>query len=127
MAELSNTLESDIVTAAERETRAGIDWWNQEWLKFPTISRDGEGTWRYWDVPQASGIYGEDWALGEALARDTVLQMQSFAAGSSALRRILREIDFTSTIAQGFLNGIEDMLANPPVYLAALDSGAGEA
>lgn len=127
MAELSSTLDREIVTLAEQETRAGADWWNQEWLKFPTISRDGEGTWRYWDIPQASGIYGDDWVLGEALARDTVVQMQRFAAGSSALRRILREIDFDSTIAQGFLNGIEDMLANPPVYLETLDGGAGEA
>jgi len=122
MTELSNTLDREIVTAAQRETRAGADWWNQEWLKFPTIRRDGEGNWLYWDVQQASGIYGQDWALGEKLARDTVVQMQRFAAGSSALRRILREIDFNSTIAQGFLNGIEDMLANPSVYLEALDS-----
>lgn len=124
MAELPGTLDREIVSAALRQTRADADWWNEEWLKFPTISRDGAGHWRYWNVPPASGIYRKDWALGEALARDTVTQMQRFAAGSSALRRILREIDFNSTIAQGFLNAIEDMLANPPVYLEAFASKA---
>lgn len=124
MAEISNTLDREIVSAALRESRAGADWWDQEWLRFPTISRDGQGNWCYWDVPRASGVYRDDWALGEAMARDTVVQIQRFAAGGSALRRILREIDFSSSIAQGFLNGIEDMLSNPALYLESLDAKA---
>jgi hypothetical protein len=75
-------------------------------------------------VPPDSGVYGDDWQLGESLARETVAQMQRFTAGSSALRRALREMDFNSTIAQGFMNRIEDMLTNPNLYLESLEPGA---
>jgi hypothetical protein len=50
--------------------------------------------------------------------------MQRFMAGSSALRRIMHEIDFNSTVAQGFLTRIEDMLANPDLYLESLEPGS---
>ncbi len=36
----------------------------------------------------------------------------------------MREIDFDSTVAQGFLTRIEDMLANPAVYLESLEPGS---
>ena len=115
------------VEAAEQTAEANADWWQGEWLKFPTISLDTEGQWHYWDVAEDSGVYSEDWRRGEALARDTVAQMQRFESGSSALRRILREIDFESTVAQGFMTRIEDMLTRPEVYLESLEPGAVQA
>ena len=117
----------ELVEAAEQEAEANADWWNEEWLKFPTISLDAEGQWHYWDVADDSGVYSEDWKLGEEMARKTVAQMQRFESGSSALRRILREIDFDSTVAQGFLTRIEDMLTHPEVYLDSLEPGAVQA
>lgn len=112
--------EEAAVAAAEKSH----DWWIEEWLKFPTISLDADGQWHYWDVPQDSGVYADDWKMGEGFARDTVAQMQRFPDGSSALRRIMREIDFDSTVAQGFLTRIEDMLTNPEVYLDSLEPGS---
>ncbi len=110
--------------AAVESAAESAQWWNREWLKFPTISLDEDGQWHYWDVPPDSGVYSDDWVLGEDMARDTVAQMQRFTAGSSALRRIMREIDFNSTIAQGFLTRIEDMLTSPELYLESLEPGA---
>ena len=111
-------------TVAVEGAAESAEWWNEEWLKFPTISLDEDGLWHYWDVPPDSGVYSDDWVLGEGMARDTVAQMQRFTAGSSALRRIMREIDFNSTIAQGFLTRIEDMLTSPELYLESLEPGA---
>ena len=119
-AENSQDYQDALVQGAE----ASAEWWNQEWLKFPTISLDDEGQWHYWDVAEDSGVYSDDWKLGEGMARDTVAQMQRFPDGSSALRRIMREIDFNSTVAQGFLTRIEDMLTNPQVYLDSLEPGS---
>ena len=119
-AENNQDYQDSLVQGAE----ANAEWWNQEWLKFPTISLDDEGQWHYWDVTEDSGVYSDDWKLGEGLARDTVAQMQRFPDGSSALRRIMREIDFNSTVAQGFLTRIEDMLTNPQVYLDSLEPGS---
>lgn len=119
-AENSQDYQEALVQGAE----ASAEWWNQEWLKFPTISLDDEGQWHYWDVAEDSGVYSDDWKLGEGMARDTVAQMQRFPDGSSALRRIMREIDFNSTVAQGFLTRIEDMLTNPQVYLDSLEPGS---
>lgn len=119
-AENSQDYQEALVQGAE----ASAEWWNQEWLKFPTISLDDEGQWHYWDVAEDSGVYSDDWELGEGMARDTVAQMQRFPDGSSALRRIMREIDFNSTVAQGFLTRIEDMLTNPQVYLDSLEPGS---
>ena len=116
----AKAMEAEAVQAAEANT----EWWNQEWLKFPTVSLDDEGRWHYWDVPEDTGVYNDDWRTGEGLARDTVAQMQRFMAGSSALRRILREIDYDSTIGQGFMTRIEDMLSNPDLYLSSLEPGS---
>ena len=110
--------------AATEKAEADTAWWNEQWLTFPTISLDDEGQWHYWDVPDDSGVYADDWRHGEDLARDTVAQMQRFTAGSSALRRILREMDFNSAIAQGFVTRIEDMLTKPDIYLESLEPGA---
>lgn len=115
---------SDYGEAAALEAQANTEWWNEEWLKFPTISLDPDGQWHYWDVPADSGVYSDDWQVGEGLARDTVAQMQRFMAGSSALRRIFREIDLDSTVGQGFVTRIEDMLANPSLYLDCLEPGS---
>ncbi|MDH3594327.1 MAG: hypothetical protein OEM93_05690 [Rhodospirillales bacterium] len=121
------TSTPELQSAAVQEAEANTEWWHQEWLKFPTISLDDDGHWHYWDVPADSGVYSDDWRTGEGLARDTVAQMQRFMAGSSALRRIMHEIDFNSTVAQGFLTRIEDMLANPDLYLDSLEPGSVEA
>ena len=113
------------VAVAEAEDNA--EWWTQQWLEFPTISLDEDGGWHYWDVPVDSGIYSDDWRIGESLARDTVRHMQEFQSGTSALRRILREIDADSTVGQGFITRIEDMLANPGLYLDSLEPGSVQA
>ncbi len=108
----------------EELARADAKWWHEEWLKFPTVSLDEEGNWHYWDVPADTGVYSQDRTLGEALARDTVAQMQRFPEGSSVLRRIIRDIDHNSIAAQGFVNRIEDMLTNPDIYLDSLEPGS---
>ncbi len=113
-------VESD----AEQKAKANAKWWQEEWLKFPTVSLDEEGTWRYWDVPADDGVYSEGRSLGEALARDTVAQMQHFPEGSSVLRRIMRDIDHNSIAAQGFFNRLEDMLTRPDIYLDSLEPGS---
>ncbi len=100
------------------------DWWNDEWARFPTIGLKDDGTPDYWAVPEDTGIFNEDWNTGQGLARDTVAQMQRFPEGSTALRKILRALDHNSTIAQGFLTRIEDMLTRPSVYLESLEPGA---
>ena len=115
---------SNVERDAEAVTAANEKWWQEEWLKFPTVSRDDDGNWQYWDVPVDTGVYGDDRTLGEALARDTVAQMQRFPEGSSVLRRIIRDIDLNSIAAQGFVNRIEDMLTRPDVYLDSLEPGA---
>ncbi len=117
----------EIAAEAVQATEANTAWWNEEWLKFPTISLDDDGQWHYWDVPADSGVYSEDWRTGEGLARDTVAQMQRFMAGSSALRRIMKAIDLDSTLGQGFITRIEDMLAKPDLYLASLEPGSVQA
>jgi len=123
----TDTEAGELYSAAVEATEESTEWWNQEWLKFPTVTLDSEGLWGYWDVPQDSGVYAEDWKIGEGLARETVAHMQKFQDGSSVLRRIFREMDFESTVAQGFLTRIEDMLTNPQVYLDSLEPGAVQA
>ncbi|MDJ0611818.1 MAG: hypothetical protein QNJ67_22790 [Kiloniellales bacterium] len=125
MSKRGGTAKAEGVEAAAVEAaEANAEWWTSEWLKFPTVSLDDEGRWRYWDVPTDTGVYNDDWRVGEGLARDTVAQMQRFMAGSSALRRILREIDFDSTVGQGFITRVEDMLSNPDLYLESLEPGS---
>ncbi len=74
-----------------------------------------------------SRIYSGDRSVGEALAQDTVAQMQRFPESSSVLRRIMREIDHNSIVAQGIFNRLEDMLTNPEVYLDSLEPGPVQA
>ncbi len=112
---------------AEVTAETDAKWWNEEWLKFPTVSLDDEGKWHYWDVTEDSRVYSDDRTLGEALARDTVAQMQRFPEGGSVLRRIMREIDRDSIVAQGFFNRLEDMLIKPEVYLESLEPGSVQA
>ncbi len=111
-------------TEAEKIAEANAKWWQDEWLKFPTVSLDDGGNWHYWDVPDDAGIYSDDWTKGEGLARDTVAQMQRFPEGSSVLRRIMRDIDQNTIVAQGFVTRIEDMLTNPELYLESLEPGS---
>ncbi len=116
-----------VESEAEDVTEADAKWWNEAWLKFPTVSLDEEGKWHCWDVAGGSRVYSDDPSLGEALARDTVAQMQRFPEGGSVLRRIMRDIDHNSIAAQGFFNRIEDMLTNPSVYLDSLEPGSVQA
>ncbi len=109
---------------AAEKAEADADWWEQQWLAFPTVHKDDEGTWIYWSVPDDSGVYSDDWEQGQGLARDTVAQMQRFPEGSTVLRRIIKEMEPTSIIAQGFLTRIEDMLTRPAIYLESLEPGA---
>src|SRR3546814_12987320 len=121
--------EDEAVRAAARAST----WWEEEWLKFPSVSKQPDGSWRYWCVPADSGVYQDDWPLGERLARETVAQMRRFPEGSTVLRRILRELDPESTVGQGSLPAIEEMLCQsgprvqpplPPVVPLALDPRA---
>ncbi len=118
---------ADLQDLAVAEAEDNAAWWTEEWLKFPTISLDQDGGWHYWDVPDDSGIYSDDWRIGEGFARDTVRQMQAFQSGTSALRRILHEMNFESTVGQGFITRIEDMLTNPGLYLESLEPGSVQA
>lgn len=118
-----DTVLEDVAAAIEK-AEENEAWWHEQWLAFPTVSCDEEGVWHYWDVREDTGVYSDDWAVGEGLARDTVAHMQRFVAGSSVLRRIMHEIDFNSTVAQGFLTRIEDMLTKPELYLESLEPGA---
>jgi len=116
--------DAEIEAAALAKAKEDEAEWNRQWLLFPSLSLDDEGGWRYWDVPEDTGVYNDDWAIGEHLARETVIHMQAFQSGNNVLRRIMREIDFESTVAQGFLTRIEDMLTNPALYLESLEPGA---
>jgi len=102
---------------AVREAARASAWWEGEWLKFPTVSKEADGSWRYWNVPADSGVFQDDWPLGERLARETVTQMRRFPEGSTVLRRILREMDPESTVGQGFLTAVEETLclSQPPL------------
>ncbi len=119
--------DAAIEAAALAKAREDEAEWNRQWLLFPSLSFDDEAGWRYWDVAEDTGVYNDDWAVGERLARETVAHMQDFQSGNNVLRRIMREIDFESTVAQGFLTRIEDMLTNPALYLESLEPGAVQA
>jgi len=95
---------------AVREAARASAWWDAEWLKFPTVSKDEAGGWCYWSVPADSGVYEDDWPLGERLARETIAQMRAFPEGSTVLRRVLREMDPETTIGQGFMAALEETL-----------------
>jgi hypothetical protein len=103
--------------AIVREAAHASAWWEAEWLKFPSVTKDADGAWHYWQVPADTGVYQDDWPLGERLARATVAQMRRFPEGSTVFRRILREMDPETTVGQGFLTGIEEILCQsaPPL------------
>ena len=106
---------------AVREAARASEWWNSEWLRFPTVSLDAEGGWHYWNVPADTGVYQDDWPLGERLARETVAQMRRFPEGSTVLRRIIREMDPESTVGQGFLTAIEDTLCRAEIVVPRIE------
>lgn len=87
-------------------------WWRAQWLAFPTVERRDDG-FEFWAVEPDTGVYQDDWPRGERLARDTISHMQDFPEGSSVLRRILRDMDPDSTVAQGFINHLEEVLTHP--------------
>ena len=90
--------------------------WRASWLAFPTVTERSDGSFDFWDVPTDTGVYQDDWPTGERLARDTIAQMRRFPEGASVLRRILTRMDPDSTVAQGFVNRIEETLARPELY-----------
>src|SRR3546814_11951700 len=73
--------------AAVRDAARASAWWDEEWLKFPTVSKRPDGSWRYWSFPADSGVYQADWQTGEPLARATFAQLRPFAEGSTVLDR----------------------------------------
>ena len=108
---------ADAVLAAMREdVDAQQKWWHEQWLTFPTVSEGADGGLEFWDVAPDSGVYQDDWPRGERLARDTIAQMRRFPEGASILRRIIALLDPNSTVAQGFINHIEDNLSRPDLY-----------
>jgi hypothetical protein len=114
---ISTATENATTSAAAlaREVRRSQCWWRQQWLAFPTVSEHGDGL-EFWDVPSDTGVYQDDWPRGERLARETIAQMRRFPEGASVLRRIVARLDPDSTVAQGFLNHLEEVLARPELY-----------
>jgi len=107
-----------------REAQSQQEWWRRQWLGFPTVRETADGGLEFWDVPPDTGVYQDDWPRGERLARDTITHMRRFPEGASVLRRILVRMDHDSTVAQGFLNRLEETLARPDLY-AAEDGAQG--
>lgn len=87
--------------------------WRESWLNFPTVGEDKEGRWHFWSVPADTGVFQVDFPEGEKLANATIKQMREFPEGASVLRRILRDMDSESNVAQGFTNRLEDLLTYP--------------
>jgi hypothetical protein len=100
----------------ERDVDAQQTWWREQWLRFPTVREDAGGGLDFWAVAPDSGVYQDDWPRGERLARETLAHMRRFPEGASVLRRILARIDYDSTVAQGFVNHLEEVLARPHLY-----------
>ena len=85
MAENTGTLQamedSDVQRAAVEEAEANAEWWNQEWLKFPTISLDDDGHWHYWDVPADTGVgFAPSFRFGKLDSLSTKEQRSACAA-----------------------------------------------
>lgn len=102
--------DAAMVEQATAEARKDQAWWERQWSRFPTFGRTPDGQPCFWQVPPDSGCYQDDWPLGERLARETVAQMRRFPEGSAVLRRILRDLNYNSTVGQGFLSALEEML-----------------
>jgi hypothetical protein len=107
-----------VLAAMHDDVEAQRKWWREQWLAFPTVSEDDDGGFDFWDVAPDTGVYQDDWPRGERLARDTIAQMREFPEGASVLRRIIPLLDPDSTVAQGFINRIEDNLSRPDLYPA---------
>lgn len=107
-----DALAEEMVERARTEQ----EWWHRQWLAFPTVSETADGGLEYWDVEPDTGVYQDDWPRGERLARETIAHMRGFPEGASVLRRILIRLDPLSTVAQGFLDCIEETLARPELY-----------
>jgi hypothetical protein len=97
--------------AAPSDWQAAAARWDKEWSRFPTVDWCDDGPRSFWKVPPDSGVYAVDRALGERLAEQTVAQMRRFPEGASVLRRILREMYLDSTVGQGFIDKLENILA----------------
>lgn len=98
-----------------RQVESQQSWWREQWLAFPTVG-EADGGLDFWDVPADTGVYQDDWPRGEKLAEDTIAHMRRFPEGASVLRRILSRMDYNSTVAQGFVNRLEEALARPDLY-----------
>ena len=106
----------EVRTAAiVREAQDAQAWWREQWLAFPTVA-EHDGELDFWHVPADTGVFQDDWPRGERLAQETIAQMRRFPEGASVLRRILARLDYDSTVAQGFVNHIEEALARPDLY-----------
>ena len=95
--------------AIVREAQDTQAWWREQWLAFPTVA-------------EHDGVL-DFWPRGERLARETIAQMRRFPEGASVLRRILARLDHDSTVAQGFVNHLEEVLARPDLYPPAPSAG----
>ena len=104
------TGSDSLVAQACEDARSSMGWWDEEWSRFPTVGPGSQGTRSFWCVPQDSGCYQDDWPLGERLAEQTFAQMRRFPEGSAVLRRVLRDLDYNSTVGQGFLSKLEETL-----------------
>ena len=107
---LQEPRSAELVDQACKEAEASMEWWEEQWSQFPTVGVDAEGARSFWCVPRDTGCYQDDWPLGERLAEQTLTQMQRFPEGSAVLRRVLRDLDYSSTVGQGFLSKLEETL-----------------
>lgn len=108
--------------AAINAVRVQQSQWHAQWLGFPTVTETPDGGLEFWDVAPDTGVYQDDWPRGERLARDTIAHMRRFPEGASVLRRILGRMDHDSTVAQGFINRLEETLARPDLYPVEADA-----
>lgn len=84
--------------------------WERILDQLPTVGEGADGAWHYWSVDDDCGCPDTDLARGEHLGRETVAVLRAHPEGAPALRRILRDIDLSSQVAQGFLNALEAAL-----------------
>ncbi len=87
-----------------------VSGWERILDQLPTVGEGANGAWHYWKVDDDSGCPADDLERGERLGRETVTVLRAHPEGAPALRRILRDIDLSSQVAQGFLNALEAAL-----------------
>ncbi len=78
--------------------------------QLPTVAEGSDGHWHYWEVDDDCGCPVTDLERGEQLGRETVAVLRAHPEGACVLRRILRDIDLDSQVAQGFLSALEAAL-----------------